>query len=231
MERTTLKEPSVVEALSKFNVYPVFYLPDYNELFGRTAWGRIRDRFYDPAFHGADWPALKAKYVPAFRHATSHSVRQRVAYMMLGELDASHLGFFHSKISRNEWEPSPFGQNWKPVTGHLGLRFDPSYKGPGWRVRDVLRGGPADKAVCGIRAGDIVTRVNGKDTSPALLPADLLSTHDKLKATFTFGHPGEPATNVVSVNTITYSDARDLVREEKVRAARRRAHELSGGRV
>ena len=223
--------PARFEALSKFNVYPVFYLPDYNELFGRTAWGRIRDRFYDPAFHGADWPALKAKYVPAFRHATSHSVRQRVAYMMLGELDASHLGFFHSKISRNEWEPSPFGQNWKPVTGHLGLRFDPSYKGPGWRVRDVLRGGPADKAVCGIRAGDIVTRVNGKDTSPALLPADLLSTHDKLKATFTFGHPGEPATNVVSVNTITYSDARDLVREEKVRAARRRAHELSGGRV
>lgn len=224
-------KPALYEYVADFNVYPIFNLPDYRELLGRTVWGRIRDRFYDGNFHGADWGAIKAKYVPAFRNATSWTVIQRIVYMMLGELDASHLGFYHSDISRTEWQPGPFGQNWRAITLHLGLRFDPTYEGPGLRVRDVLHDGPADKANCGIKPGDIVTEINNKKTDPKQDLATYLTTHDQLKVSFTFGHPGEPATNVVRVKAINYSDARTLVGEQWIRANRQLVHKLSNGRV
>ncbi len=224
-------KPAHFEYLADFNVYPIFNLVDYRELLGRTAWGRIRDRFYDPNFHGADWGAMKAKYIPAFRHATSYSVIQRLMYMLLGELDASHLGFMKSDLARSEWLQEPFGQNWREVTVHLGLRFDPAYEGPGLRVRDVLHGGPADKANCGIKPGDIVTEINGKKTEPRADLARHLTTHDKLKASFVFGRPGENATNVVRVAPINFSRARELVAEENIRANRKRVHALSNGRI
>ena len=224
-------KPAHFERIVGFNVYPVFDLMDYRELLGRTAWGRIRDRFYDPNFHGADWGSMKGKYVPAFRHATSYSVIQRLMYMLLGELDASHLGFMLNEVARKEWQPSPFGQNWKPITGHLGLRFDPDYAGPGLRVRDVLHGGPADEANCGIRAGDLVTTINDKPTGPDIDLATLLTAHDQLKVSFTFGHPGEPATNVVRVKPINQGRARELVAQQKIRENRKLVHKLSKGRV
>ena len=224
-------KPAHYENVANFNVYPVFNMADYRELLGRSAWGRIRDRFYDPNFHGADWGAMKPKYVPAFRNATSYTVIQRLMYMLLGELDASHLGFLLNDTARAEWQPQPFGQNWKPITGHLGLRFDADYKGPGWRVRDVLRDGPADKANCGIKAGDIVTEINGRKTEPGQDPATLLTAHDQLKVSFTFGAPGEPATNVVRVSPINDGKARALVAQQRIRDNRKTVHKLSNGRI
>ena len=224
-------KPAHFETEVNINVYPVFNIAEYNELLGRTAWGRIRDRFYDPNFHGVDWPSMKAKYFPAFRHATSYSVLQRLVYMMLGELDASHLGFVHNATSRKEWVPEVFGQNWRSLTGHLGVRFDPDYKGPGWRVRDVLKGGVMDAANCGMRAGDIITEINNRKTSPEIMPAELLTGHDSLKITVKFGHPDEPATNVVRVKPSTYTRARELVGEAIIRARRAHVHKISDGRI
>jgi len=224
-------KPAHFENVASFNVYPVFDLKDYRELLGRTAWGRIRDRFYDSNFHGADWGSMKAKYVPAFRNATSYSVIQRLMYMLLGELDASHLGFMVNDVAKSEWLPGPFGQNWRPITGHLGLRFDESYPGPGLRVRDVLHGGPADKARCGIKPGDIVTEINDKPTDPKQDLAAFVTEHDNLKVSFKFGHAGEPATNVVRVKPINYATARGLIAEQQIRDRRKLVHKLSNGRI
>jgi tricorn protease len=63
------------------------------------------------------------------------------------------------------------------------------------------------------------------------MPAELLTGHDNLKIAVTFGHPGEPATNVVRVKPSTYARARELVAEATIRARRARVHKLSGGRI
>ena len=84
------------------NLYQNTDVADYQELVFRTAWGRVRDLFYDPATHGRDWNAVREKYLGAARNATSWTGFARVMNMMLAELDASHLGFNASENSRRE---------------------------------------------------------------------------------------------------------------------------------
>ncbi|MGN0846954.1 MAG: S41 family peptidase [Kiritimatiellia bacterium] len=223
--------PAHFEKTFSLAVYPTFDLPDYHELLFRSAWGRIRDRFYDPAFHGADWPAMKAKYLPAFRHATSYGVIQRLMNMLLGELDSSHLGFLVSTVGTNEWNPVQTLDKWHPVVAHLGLRFDPAHRGAGWKVQEVLRDGPADLARRGIRAGDLVTAIDGRPVDGAQDVAEVLAGRDGRHVAFTFGHVGEPATNVVRVRSITYAAARDLIAAERLRRARARVHAATSNRV
>ena len=223
--------PAHFERTLAVDVRPVFVLPDYHELLLRSAWRRIRDRFYDKSFHGADWPAMKEKYLPAFRHATSYSVLQRLTASLLGELDASHLGLLDTETARKEWHPNGTLEKWHPVVAHLGLRFDPAHRGPGWKVCDVLPGGPADLARCGILPGDLVTEVDGAKTDGDQDPAQVLSGPADRKVSFTFGHPGEPATNAVRVKSISWSAARDLQDARRVRAARKRVHAASLDRI
>lgn len=223
--------PAHFERSLPFSVRPVFDLPDHHELLFRSAWRRIRDRFYDKSYHGADWPAMKDKYLPAFRHATSYSVLQRLMGCLLGELDASHLGFLDTQVAKNEWHPNQTLEKWYPVVAHLGLRFDPAHRGPGWKVRDVLRDGPADLARRGIRAGDLVTEVDGVKTDGSQDPAQVLLGPADRKVSFTFGHPGEPATNSVRVKSISWTAARDLLDAQHVRDLRERVHAATSNRV
>ncbi len=224
-------KPAHFEKSFAFSVYPTFDIPDYHELLFRSAWARIRDRFYDSKFHGADWPALKAKYLPAFRHATSYSVIRRLMGMLLGELDSSHLGFLSSTVGTDEWNPTQTREKWHPVVAHLGLRFDPTHTGPGWKVRDVVPDGPADRTRRGIRPGDLVAAVDGLATSGDQDPAAVLARRSGQSVSFTFGPPGAPATNTVTVKPITYAAARDLIRADELRRAREHVHAATGGRV
>lgn len=224
-------KPAHFEKSFDLDVWPAFNLPDYHELLLRTAWGRIRDRYYDPKFHGTDWATMKAKYLPAFRHVTHYSVIQRLMGMLLGELDSSHLGFLTSTVGNNEWNPTRTLDKWQPVDCHLGLRFDSSRQEPGWVVRDVLKGGPADLARRGIRPGDIVTEINGIKLTADADPARILSARAGSRFTFAFGHPGAPATNVVRVKSISYSAARALLADEARRQTRERVHAATANRV
>ena len=55
--------------------------------------GALNDRFYDPDFHGVDWPAQRAKYRPWALAASVHEDFADVMNLMLGELNASHMGY------------------------------------------------------------------------------------------------------------------------------------------
>lgn len=55
-------------------------------------WRRVRDAFYDDAFHGVDWDAMLERYHPRARQASTHEDFQDVMRMMLGELNSSHSG-------------------------------------------------------------------------------------------------------------------------------------------
>ena len=54
-------------------------------------------------YHGIDWQALRAKYLPAARNAPCWKQFQRVMLQMLGELDTSHLNFSANDNARREW--------------------------------------------------------------------------------------------------------------------------------
>lgn len=112
------------------------------------AWTWLRDNFHDPAMHGVDWNAVRAEYAPRIAGAATPAAVNRLMNLMVGELNASHSGV------RAAGEP-------KPVTGRLGLLFDPAaYERDGTlRVASVVPLSPA--AVAGVRAGDVLKAIDG----------------------------------------------------------------------
>ena len=76
------------------------------------AWSYLRDFFYDPNFHGANWQTIRSQYEPLIAGARTSDEVRRLLQLMVGELNASHLG-----------ANAPGNTN-QPTTGRLGLRFD-----------------------------------------------------------------------------------------------------------
>jgi hypothetical protein len=104
----------------------VDFAVEKGEVFAQ-AWGYLREHFYDEAFHGADWDAVRARTAPQVAGARTPDELRRVLALMVGELNASHLGV-----------NAPGGQ--APSTGRLGVRLDPAaYARDGvLRVREVV---------------------------------------------------------------------------------------------
>jgi tricorn protease len=75
------------------------------------AWGYMRDWFYDPKFHGVDWPRARATFEPRIAGARTSAELRRLLSLMVGELNASHLG-----------ANAPGGM--PETTGRLGVRFE-----------------------------------------------------------------------------------------------------------
>ncbi|MCI0685506.1 MAG: S41 family peptidase [Gemmataceae bacterium] len=134
----------------------------FQEMFEQS-WRALSDNFYDPGFHGADWNKVRAKYRPLVQHCALKEDLYSLIYLMLGELNASHLG-----ISGNLGGP-------EQTTAELGLLFDRSYQGPGLRIAEILKGGPADRRGLNIKAGDIVVAIDGTEITPRIDTAQLLN--------------------------------------------------------
>ena len=222
--------PAHNEQTFAVSVYQNTDIADYQELAFRTAWARIRDKFYDPATHGCDWGAMREKYLGAARNATSWSVFARVMYMMLGELDASHLGFNATASSRREWGDPKRREGWSEVTARLGLRFDVHQGDEGWKVAEVVKGGPADRLDFGFRPGDVVTAIDGVPVGGGTCPGRVLNGNERRNVRVSY-RSGTNETRTVTMKSATASDIRKLVDDEALREKRRRVHEASGGKL
>jgi len=218
------RHPAIDDKVYTFKVYQTTNVADYRELAFRTVWGRLRDRFYDANYHGVDWPAMREKYLSVARHAPSFSVFCRVMNMMMGELDASHLGYVATDRSNGEWVRGANYHNWNESTRHTGVRFDTAHKGAGWRIRDVIRASPADRSEYGLKSGDIVTHVNGTEVDSETDPASVLNGPADMSVTLRVDGRD------IRLKTISFERARTLLMEENVRAMRETVHEKSKGR-
>ncbi|NOX90567.1 MAG: peptidase S41, partial [Calditrichaeota bacterium] len=114
------------------------------------AWRTLNERFYDPEFHGANWKTIYEKYKEAAANAPSPRDFNDIVNMMLGELNASHLGIYGP------------GKSAQVVSGMLGLRFDADYQGEGLKIKEVIPEGPCRRIKNPLRAGDILTEINGR---------------------------------------------------------------------
>ena len=212
-----------------FAVHQDTVIADYQELAFRTAWGIIRDRFYDPGYHGVDWDQIRVKYLPYARRAASPSVFERVLQMMLGELNSSHLGFERTDFSKKEWEKSSNFQSWQPETAHLGLIYDSTHTGKGWRVKEIVRDGPADRAAVGIRPGDVVETLDGRAVFPQMDPTEVLNA--PRGKVFAVGvRTGTNAVREVRIKAESFARIRSKIVNAACEAKRRRVYEASGGR-
>jgi len=126
-------------------------------------WRAMRDRFYDENLNNRDWDAIRAKYRPVAAQCLGAEEFSELMNMMLGELNASHMGH----RGGSEPLPGPEAQNdWTPTTFHLGLRFDLRDQGPGLRVESVIPGSPCHQERSRVLAGEVLLAIDGAPVSP-----------------------------------------------------------------
>lgn len=114
------------------------------------AWNVLNEGFYDPDFHGNDWNALKKKYEPWTLAASTSQDFRYMFNIMLGQLNASHMGLYGSDPEKTQ----------KESTGRLGIEVKP-VKG-GVEITHVVPETPADKIKSKLNTGEIITSVNGQ---------------------------------------------------------------------
>ena len=143
----------------------------------------MQQGFYDPNFHGIDWEATAATYRPWALRASTATDFQYVANLLLGELNASHMGFYGPDRAETASER----------TGLLGVEWAPAENG--LEVTRVVPDSPADRDVSRLNVGDVVTAIDGTALRGATNPHRLLNdTVNELVLLNVTGADGEERT-------------------------------------
>ena len=183
-------------------------------------WSYMRDNFYDDAWHGADWQAVRRAFEPYMRGARTRPEQSRLMNMMLGELNGSHLG---------HGIQGPSG----PTSGELGLRFDrATYESSGkLRVTEVVPLGPADVSG-GVSVGDFILAVDGTTIDARTNLDEVLQNRVGRKVALRVAaDAGGRNTRDVSVQPISLGQERQLAYRAWVEANRAYVDSVSGGRL
>lgn len=127
------------------------------------AWKQVENKFYDKNLHGVDWNYYKKVYEKFLPYINNDRDFAEMLSEMLGELNASHTG------------ARGYSSNTAQPTGWLGAFFDPSYKGKGLKVQEILKGGPLAKADSKIKPGMIILSIDGNEIETGKAVSPLLN--------------------------------------------------------
>ncbi len=124
------------------------------------SWRQMRDFFYDPAMHGVDWPAQRAKYAPLLASVAS---RNDLNYL-IGEM-ISELRIGHAYVGDGDRPETP-----RIRTGLLGATVSRDPASRAYRVDTILPGenwqtktrSPLTEIGVNVSVGDFILAVNGR---------------------------------------------------------------------
>ncbi|HEY0079937.1 MAG TPA: LpqB family beta-propeller domain-containing protein [Pyrinomonadaceae bacterium] len=194
------------------------------------AWTYMRDNFYDPNFHGVNWTNARSLYEPHVMGARTPDEMRRVLQLMVGELNASHLGVSAPASAA------------VVQTGRLGLRFDrETYEKTGrLRVTEVLPLSPAaltrdpvtSERTREIRAGDFLLAVDGTEVGARTNLDELLNYKINRRVILTVARTAEGADRrEVAVRPVNLATEKALLYRKWVEDKRAYVARTSGGRL
>jgi tricorn protease len=207
-----------------FSVRQTIDVPGRHAAVFDTCWRIMRDNWYDSNLGNNDWNAIRVKYRDMARRGPDLESVATLVQLMLGELNGSHLGFTLSVTDPKQTIEV------RDTTAHLGVRFDRAFAGPGLKIRDVLPGGPADRKLSRLNAGEIILKIDGaavdvRSDLTAVLngPADrtiLLTVQD-----------GQDKLRDVFLRPTSYVIARVLLYDQWLQHNRKVVADASGGKL
>ncbi|MBV9122368.1 MAG: PD40 domain-containing protein [Planctomycetes bacterium] len=200
---------------------------EFQEMFEQS-WRALYEQFYDSKFHGVDMLAVRAKYRPLVKHVALKEDLYALISLMMGELNASHMGITGPSSRPEE------------TTADLGLLFDETYPGPGLKVAEVLKRGPADKRGIRILPGDVIRSIDGVELTEKVNLSKLLN--DKTGETVVLQVTSNPAADPhdtkawrrdlrVQIQAGSRDSISKLMYERWVEHNARRVAELSHGKL
>jgi len=186
------------------------------------AWRTMKYRFYDPAMHGKDWDAMRAKYRPLLAHVGDRDELLNIVNEMIGELNASHTGAANP----------PGGNAGGTVTMHLGVDLEPDAKAGRYKVTHIYKGGPADKDWVRVSVGDYLISIDGIPVKAGDNYWKLLSQRLNRRASVAFNaQPVAEGARTSRIDPVPAGQFGQLRYERWVEQRKVMAKELSGGRV
>jgi tricorn protease len=193
---------------------------EYAEMFEQS-WRALRDNFYDANFHGADWRKVREKYRPLVKHCGLKEDLYALISLMMGELNASHLNIYG------------FLGGPEQSTADLGLLFDPHYRGPGLKIAEILKRGPADQRGFNLKTGDTILAIDRKDLTDKVDLAELLNDKiGEMVALQVSTNPADPkAKRTVEIRATSRPRISALMYDRWVAKNFQRVTELSKGKL
>jgi Tol biopolymer transport system component/C-terminal processing protease CtpA/Prc len=189
----------------------------------RQAWTYMRDGFYDDKYHGADWSEVKATFTPVVAGVRTPDELRRVINLMMGELNASHLG-----ASGGTSPPSQASSN-----GRLGVMFDRGeYESAGrLKVTSVLPLGPAAISKQ-VQAGDYIVSVDGQNVGASTNLDEYLMHKVGRRVELKVAAAADGANaRTVAVQPISQGAERTLLYRDWIERNRAYVDKVSGGKL
>lgn len=192
---------------------------EYTALFEHV-WHRAGKLFYEPTYHGIDWQMMGEAYRPKVTHLGNEAEFADLIGEMLGELNVSHSG---ARYRAND----PDGDQ----TAALGFFADLSHKGDGWKIAEILPGGPLDKAGFDLKPGMLIHKIDGETISPDRDPAIYLNRKADTFTLLDIADEKGKSLKQITVKPITLGAEGSLLYERFVRINEREVERLSEGRL
>jgi len=187
----------------------------------KQGWRYMRDNFYDDKYHGVDWNAVKTTYEPLITASRTMDEVRRLMNMMIGELNASHLGV---------GGPPAFTAT---TVGKLGLRFDRNeYETNGrLRITEVITLSPA-AVTQGVAMGDYLISVSGSKIAPGVNIDELLEgkVGKRVELEFSSSADGSNKREVI-LKPISTGAEKNLLYRQWVEGNRTYVERVSGGKL
>ena len=183
------------------------------------AWRQVINKFYRSDLHGVDWKYYREVYEKFLPYINNNYDFTDMLSELLGELNASHTGSGYR---------SP-GLPGGPRTASLGVFYDRSFAGPGIRITEVLRGGPLDETKVKVKAGTVITSIDGVAVRDFADLPRLLDRKEGERVRIELREGA--ATRSEVVKPISRGTLNNLMYERWVEQRRREVDSLSGGRL
>ena len=177
-------------------------------------WKQVKEKFYDPNLHGADWDYYRDNYAQFLPYIDNYFDFQEMLSEMLGELNGSHTGA--------RYRP----QGGEPL-GRLGVLYDYNYAGDGLRIAEVLPAGVLNLADNEIKAGDLIVAIDGHPVKAGENWFPLLEGKVGKKIRVTVRKGGKDEDLIVK----PVANESDLLYRRWVRQREEMVERLSGGRI
>ena len=188
--------------------FPIDTRNDFRQIFV-DAWRLERDWFYDPNLHGVDYKATLDKYLPLVARITTRAELSDLIGWAVGELSALHTSVGGGDLRRGEDNIA---------VASLGARLFRDPARGGYRIDYIYQVDPeypaqrsplADPDIA-VKAGDVITAVNGTKTMDADDIGELLRNQTGKQVLLTIAD-GENSRDVVvtpigNESAIRYTD-------------------------